>query len=201
MSRLSTLANASVQKLADYAHEIDPSTKARLIITVSVRRSLQSPQEREPELWNPVTLAMIKPATFDHLTQQQRLIQGAISIREHIQEVRDPAYIQDYTALMSQAPRRQCQVKGVGGRTPVTMLLTSWSHAPFENLQVCTKSSDDSGPVLVQPQMNVIHSLPIPRGLDRQCAICWRGKAGGYWFTANLEDRLWERILDLSSSS
>jgi hypothetical protein len=42
--------------------------------------------------------------------------------------------------------------------------------------------------------------LPVPDGMDRQFGICWKGKDGGYWFSAAFPDDLWRRILDVSSS-
>jgi hypothetical protein len=53
----------------------------------------------------------------------------------------------------------------------------------------------------VQPVIGGISSIPLlERGaLDRQIAVVWEGKGGdGYWLTANLEDDLWRRIMDVS---
>lgn len=81
------------------------------------------------------------------------------------------------------------------------MLLTSWSHAPFPELQMWRDPDQEHGPVMVQPIIGGIPSIPLPeRGaLDRQICVVWEGKGGdGFWMTANLEDDLWYRITDVS---
>jgi hypothetical protein len=109
--------------------------------------------------------------------------------------------MQDYAVLMDKAPARQCQMRDMGKRIPVSMLLTSWSHAPFPELQMWRDPDQEHAPVMVQPIIGGIPSIPLPeRGaLDRQICVVWEGKGGdGFWMTANLEDDLWYRIMDAS---
>lgn len=104
--------------------------------------------------------------------------------------------MQDYSLLMDRAPLRQGQIRSMGKRSPVSMLLTSWSHSPFPELNV-----QGNSPAFVQPIIGCLPSIPLPERymLDRQVGIVLRGKGNdGMWFTANVEAELWTRILDVS---
>lgn len=92
-------------------------------------------------------------------------------------------------------------MQDMGKRIPASMLLTSWSHAPFPELEVWSDLGQQRKPAMVQPIIGCLSSIPLPeRGsIDRQIGVVWEGKGGnGYWVTANLEHDLWSRILDIS---
>ena len=81
------------------------------------------------------------------------------------------------------------------------MLLTSWSHAPFPELEMWSAMDQKRKPTMVQPIIGGLSSIPLPeRGaIDRQIGVVWEGRGGnGYWLTANLEEDLWRRIFDTS---
>lgn len=188
--------------MEDFARSIDARTPARLAFTISVKDFLHNSQDSAGEFWNPISVAIVSDFPQDVGTKQKRLkrlIQGAVNVRKHIGEIRDPAYTIDYARLMEHAPKRQGQYQGMGGKLPATLMLTSWSHAPFSGLQTWSDSGHETEPALVQPVLSCLESVPVPRGQDRQCGICWRGKDGGYWLTANLQDGLWGRILDVGN--
>jgi len=109
--------------------------------------------------------------------------------------------MQDYATLMEKAPHRQCQMHDTGKRVPVSLLLTSWTHAPFSELEVLHSPDPARKPAMIQPVIGGIPSIPLPGGasLDRQIGVIWEAVAqNGYWLTANLEDDLWHRIMDVS---
>jgi hypothetical protein len=189
------LLTIAQQNLEDFARSIDPKTPARLAFTISVKDFLQNSSNSAEEFWNPISVAIVSDFPQDVGTKERRLVQGAVNIRKTIGEIRDPAYKIDYARLMEHAPKRQGQYQGMGGKLPATLMLTSWSHAPFSSLQTWSDSGHETEPVLVQPALHCLEVVPIPRGQDRQCGICWRGKDGGYWLTANLQDELWSKIL------
>ena len=115
--------------------------------------------------------------------------------------IREPAYTQDYADIMNNAPYRQGQVRKIGKRVPVSMLLTSWSHTPFGDLEAWSTPQHSRATTALQPVIGCIPSIPVPgRGsLDPQIGVFWKGKEGdGYWITAKLEEELWRGILDVS---
>lgn len=121
---------------------------------------------------------------------------GAASIRAQINTVRSQEYAQDYSVLMDKAPLRQGQIRSMGKRIPVSMLLTSWSQSPFPDVKI-----QGNAPAFVQPIIGCLPFIPLPEKymLDRQVGVVWRGKENdGMWFTANVEEELWKRILDVA---
>ena len=141
------------------------------------------------------------PVSKREASKRARLFEGAVNIRNDVESVRTPAYMQDYATLMQKAPARQCQMQDMGKRIPVSMLLTSWSHAPFPELEMWSAMDQKRKPTMVQPIIGGLSSIPLPeRGaMDRQVGVVWEGKGGnGYWMTANLEDSLWSRIMEVS---
>lgn len=152
------------------------------------------------EFWNPLSVAIAADFPQSKETQETRLVQGAANVRQAISEVRDPAYKQDYARMMKNDGERHGQPIGFGNRLPAALILTSWSHAPIHSLQMWSEESHEREPVHVQPFLHLMKPLPVPDGQDRQFGICWKGKDGGFWFTADLEDDLWRRILDVSSN-
>jgi hypothetical protein len=173
-----------------------------LAFVVSVREFLESSQKPGSEFGNPISIAFAAPCPQSTASKRNKLVQGALQIRKHVQEVRDPAYMHDYVSMMDQAPRRQLQVRGMGVRVPATLLLTSWSHTPFPEVEVWSAPEQHARePLIIQPVVTGLPVLPFPNRYvqDRQCAVVWRGRKGdGIWFAANLEADLWRRILDLS---
>lgn len=150
---------------------------------------------------NPISLAVVPSFPKAPASKQSKLMDGAISIRSTINAIRDPMYAQDYADLMAKGPKRQCQMLDMGKRVPVSMLLTSWSHVSFGNLEVWSDPKHTRQTALLQPVIGAIASAPVPgRGtLDPQVGVVWKGKEGdGYWFTANLEEELWRGILDVA---
>jgi hypothetical protein len=99
--------------------------------------------------------------------------------------------------MMTHAAERQGQPVGFGDRLPAAMILTSWSHAPIHSLQMWSEDHHEREPVHVQPMLHLMKPLPVPDGQDRQFGICGKGKEGGFWFTADLAEELWGRILDV----
>jgi hypothetical protein len=155
----------------------------------------------DAEVWNPITITIVSPLAKAESPKKAKLLAGAINIRDHVASVRNPQYMQDWTTLMENAPVRQSQMLDMGKRLPVSMLLTSWSHAPFPELEMWSHPDQQHKPVMVQPIIGGISSIPLPeRGtLDRQIGVVWEGRGGdGYWLTANLEDDLWRRIMEVS---
>jgi hypothetical protein len=152
-------------------------------------------------VWNPFSIAIVSPPPRGEPLNRARLLAGAINIRNHVEMVRDPAYMQDYATLMEKAPARQCQMQDMGKRVPASMLLTSWSHAPFPELEMWSTPDQTHKPFMVQPIIGGLSSIPLPeRGaLDRQIGVVWEARGSdGYWLTANLEEDLWRRIIDVS---
>jgi hypothetical protein len=166
-----------------------------------VREFLKRSQAPDAEVWNPITIAVVSPLPRLESPRAVKLLAGAINIRDHVSSVRTPQYMQDYATLMEKIPERLCQMQDMGKRVPVSMLLTSWSHAPFPELEMWSDPGQQRKPAMVQPIIGGISSIPLPdRGvLDRQIGVVWEGKDGdGYWLTANLEDDLWRKIMDVS---
>jgi hypothetical protein len=186
--------------LEDYARENDPSTPAKLAFLISVKEFFQRPREGPGEFWNPLSVAVAADSPNVKGDRQSRLIEGATNVRKAISEVRDPAYKQDYAHLIKHVAERQGQPLGFGDRLPAAMILTSWSHAPIHSLQMWSEDHHEREPVHVQPMLHLMKPLPVPDGQDRQFGICWKGKDGGFWFTADLADDLWRRILDVTPS-
>lgn len=126
---------------------------------------------------------------------------GALNIRGTINAIRDPMFAQDYADLMANVPQRQTQIRTMGKRLPATLLLTSWSHAPFADLEAWSDPGHArERALLLQPVIGSIPSAPVPgrSTLDSQVGVIWKGKeGGGYWFTANLEEGLWRGLLDV----
>ena len=127
---------------------------------------------------------------------------GAVNIRSTINATRDPAYALDYADLMAKTPRRQAQIRKMGKRSPASMLLTSWSHAPFGDLEAWSDPANHTRETnFLQPVIGCIPSAPVPgrSTMDPQVGVVWRGKDGdGYWFTAKIEESLWRGIMDVS---
>jgi hypothetical protein len=195
------IADSKTQNLASFAHTLDPTTLERFAFTASVRDFLKQTQTPDAEVWNPFTIAIVSPLPKAESPKEVKLLAGAINIRDHVASVRNPQYMQDYATLMEKVPGKQCQMQDMGKRVPVSMLLTSWSHAPFPELEMWSDPDQKRKPSTVQPVIGGISSIPLlERGaLDRQIAVVWEGKDGdGYWLTANLEDDLWRRIMDVS---
>jgi hypothetical protein len=166
-----------------------------------MRRSLEDPQKLDDEIGNPFSIAVVSPFPKTSATKQSRLIDGAVNIRRHINMMRDALYARDYADLMTKVLQRQCQFRDAGKRLPASMLLTSWSHTPFADLQIWSDLKHRREATLLQPIIGCIPLIPVPRrnALDPQIGIVWKGKEGdGYWFTASLEEGLWHRILDIS---
>jgi hypothetical protein len=167
-----------------------------------MRKALQSSQKPCDEIRNPFSIAMASPFPQAAASKQSKLIDGAISIRSTINAVRDPSYAQDYADLMAGVPGRQCQIRNMGKRAPASLMLTSWSHAPFGDLEIWSdpKHAHEAASLL-QPIVGAIASAPVPgrSTLDPQVGVVWKGKEGdGCWFTANVEEGLWRRLLDVS---
>lgn len=168
-----------------------------------MRRILEHSQKAEDEIRNPVSLAVVSPFPKAPAAKQSKFVNGAVNIRSTINNTRDPAYALDYADIMAKAPRRQSQIRKMGKRSPASMLLTSWSHAPFGDLEAWSDATNhDREMSFLQPIIGCIPSAPAPgrSTLDPQVGIIWKGKegGGGYWFTANLEEGLWRGILDVS---
>jgi hypothetical protein len=195
------IADPTIQNLADFAQTLDPTTSERFAFTASVRDYLQQTQILDAEVWNPFTIAIVSPFPKEEAPKRTKLIAGALNIRDHVASVRTPAYMRDYATLIERTPATQCQMQDMGKRVPVSMLLTSWSHAPFPELEMWSDPAQARKPAMVQPVIGGIPSIPLPEkgALDRQIGVVWEGRGGnGYWLTANLEDDLWRRIIDIS---
>ena len=152
-------------------------------------------------MWNPFTIVIVSPLPKGDASKRAKLIAGAVNIRNHVESVRTEAYMQDYATLMQKAPARQCQMEDMGKRVPVSMLLTSWSHSPFPELEMWSGLDQKRRPTMIQPVIGGLPSIPLPEkgAMDRQVGVVWEGKGGnGYWMTANLEDNLWCRIVEVS---
>lgn len=195
------IADPMIQNLAAFAQTVDPTTSERFAFTASVRDSLKQTQVLDAEVWNPFTIAIVSPLRKEEAPKRTKLLAGAINIRDHVASVRTPAYMQDYANLMEKTPATLCQLQDMGKRVPVSLLLTSWSHAPFPELEMWSDPDQARRPAMVQPIIGGLSCIRLPeRGaLDRQIGVVWEGKGGdGYWLTANLEDDLWRRIVDVS---
>jgi hypothetical protein len=163
-----------------------------------MRKSLASSQNSDDGIGNPFSMAVVSPFPESPSSKRSKLVNGAINIRSTVDMIREPAYTQDYADIMNNAPYRQGQVRKIGKRVPVSMLLTSWS---FDDLEPWSNPEHSRGTTALQPVIGCIPSIPVPgRGfLDPQIGIIWKGKEGdGYWFTAKLEGELWRGILDVS---
>jgi hypothetical protein len=167
-----------------------------------MRRSLQNSQKSSDEMWNPVAVAVVSPFSKTPASRQSRLVDGALNIRSTINAIRDPIFAHDYADLMANVPQRQTQIRTMGKRLPATLLLTSWSHAPFADLGAWSGPEHTREPAsLLQPVIGSIPLAPVlgRSTLDSQVGVIWKGKEGdGYWFTANLEEGLWRGLLDVS---
>jgi hypothetical protein len=172
-----------------------------LAFSISMRRLLQNSQKSSDEIWNPVGLAVVPPFPKAPESRQSRLVDGAVNIRSTINAIRDPTFAQDYADLMAKVPQRQTQIRKMGKRLPASVLLTSWSHAPFADLQAWSDPKHTREIAFLQPIIGSILAAPVPgrSTLDPQVGVIWKGKEGdGCWFTANLEEKLWRGILDVS---
>jgi hypothetical protein len=166
-----------------------------------MRKSLKSSQNQDDEIRNPFSIAVVSPFPETLASKQSKLVNGAVNIRNTINMIRDPMYVRDYADLMAKVPQRQCQIRDMGKRLPASMLLTSWSHAPFGDLEIWSDPKHTRETTMLQPIIGCIPSIPMPgqSGLDPQVGIVWKGREGdGYWFTANLEEGLWRAISDVS---
>lgn len=189
------------QNLASFAHDLDPKVPEKLAFTINVKSPLERQHVSHSELSNPFTIAIVSPLSRTISSKRDQLVEGANAIRKHINEVRDPAYMADYNCLMAEAPQRQSQVRNAGSRVPVSLLLTSWLDVPFVDLETWKTTKCEGRPITMQPVIGCLPSIPLPEryALDRQVGIIWqREKNNGCWFTANLEQDLWRRILDVS---
>jgi hypothetical protein len=175
------------------------------MFSVSMRKFLKNSQNpSSSELWNPVSLAIVPPFPRAPASnsRQSKLIDGALNVRSTINAIRDPIFAQDYADLMANVPQRQTQMRNMGKRLPATVLITSWSHAPFADLQAWSDSKGHTreAAFLLQPVIGAIAAAPVPGrfSLDPQVGVIWKGKEGdGYWFTANLEEKLWRGVVDV----
>lgn len=165
---------------------MSPNRTARLAFTMNMKANLHNPQEQIAECWNPLVIVSAPDYPRGSGIAQIRLVQGAINIRTLINRTRESQI--EGMALAAQIE------EAAEGRQGRSLLLTSWSHAPFPQLQMGAESRDLCEPILVQPMLNCLKSLPVPRGQAREIGICWKGTNGGYWFTANLEHDLWRRM-------
>lgn len=83
-----------------------------------------------------------------------------------------------------------------GCADPPTLLLNSWSHAPFQDLPLHCDAQDQqqSQVAHVQHELRYARWIPTPWTLPRSVSICREGAEGGYWLEANLSDAMWERL-------
>jgi hypothetical protein len=166
-----------------------------------MRKALKSPQKPHDEIGNPIGFAVASPFPKTPASKQSKLIDGALNIRSTINMTRDPTYAQDYGDIMAKVPGRMCQMRKMGKRAPVSMLLTSWSHVPFGELEMWSEPKHARAAALLQPVIGAIPSAPVPGRftLDPQVGVIWKEREDdGCWFTANLEEGLWRGILDVS---
>ncbi|KAM0695555.1 hypothetical protein Q7P36_005915 [Cladosporium allicinum] len=184
---------------ADHARNSCQTTEECFAITVNISEFLQNTQKPEAEMWNPLAIAIATPADGIDRAKRQRLVSGALAIRKSIGGLRSGAFMQDYKLMMSNAPKRQGRLRGLGRKSPATLLLTSWSGAPFQTMEVWEDSKHEREPYFVQPGITPARFVPT-RGPFAQCGICWKGKSGGYWLSAKMDDYLWNSIADISSS-
>jgi hypothetical protein len=195
------LADQIRQNLADFAQSLDPDTPETLGFAISMRKALKTLPKSLDEIGNPIGFAVVSPFPKGPAVKQSKLIDGAVNIRSTINMTRDPTYAQDYGDIMAKAPGRMCQMRKMGKRVPASMLLTSWSHVPFGDLEMWSDPKHARAAALLQPVIGAIPSAPVPgrSTLDPQVGVIWKRKEDdGYWFTANLEEGLWRRILDVS---
>jgi hypothetical protein len=189
------------QNLADFAQSLDSDVPERLVFSISMRKTLGIQQESPDEIANPISIAVSSPFPRTRASNQSKLIDGAVNIRSTINTIRHPQYALDYADLMAQVPQRQTQMRNMGKRAPASLMLTSWSHAPFGELEIWSDEKHSRETALLQPVIGAIPAAPVPgrSKLDPQIGVIWKGKGGdGYWFTANLEERLWRGILDVA---
>jgi len=185
--------------LDDYSRALDPKNPAKLAFMIRVKEFFANPKQGIEEFWNPLSVGIVSdfPRTGD--SQQSRLLAGAANMRRNIGEVRKPEYREDYAHLMHHAAERQGQPDGFGNRIPALLILTSWTHSPLHSLQMWSEEHHEHEPTFVQPLLHLMKPLPVPDGMDRQFGICWEGKDGGYWFSANFADDMWSRVLNVSN--
>ena len=144
-----------------------------------MRKALQISQKPCDEIRNPFSIAMASPFPLTPASKQSKLIDGAIGIRSTINAVRDPSYAQDYADLMAGVPVRQCQIRNMGKRAPASLMLTSWSHAPFGDLEIRSEPKHaHEAASLLQPIVGAIASAPVPgrSTLDPQVGVVWKGR-------------------------
>ena len=184
----------------DYSRSVDPKNPAKLAFLIRVKEFFANPKQGIEEFWNPLSVGIASDFPQSGDSQQSRFLAGVVNMRRNINEVREPAYREDYAHLMEHAGERQGQPNGFGNRTPALLILTSWSHSPLHSLQMWSEEHHEREPEFVQPLLHLMKPLPVPDGMDRQFGICWKAKNGGYWFSAAFPDDLWRRILDVASS-
>lgn len=164
---------------------------------MNMKKSFRDPQQSGTEFWNPLSPVFIESLDRSRPSAAERLIQGATQIRKAILEARCPGYEADLKKISDHLSGKSSQFRGQGGNSPPTIKLTCWSAAPFSTLPSVVLDEGAREPVLVQPGLNYIQSLPIPGAPLHQTPICWQGPEGGYWLAGNLDKRLWHRILQL----
>jgi hypothetical protein len=152
-----------------------------LAFGISMRRSLQNSQKSSDEMWNPVAVAVVSPFSKTPASRQSRLVDGVLNIRSTINAIRDLMFAHDYADLMANVLQRQTQIRSMGKRVPATVLLTSWSYAPFADLEAWSGPEHTREPAsLLQPVVGSIPLAPVPgrSTLDSQVGVIWRRGMG-----------------------
>ncbi|KAM0715209.1 hypothetical protein Q7P37_009674 [Cladosporium fusiforme] len=175
--------------LTDFNATLNPKSIARFSFVMNVKHAFCNAQDPIAECWNPLVIVPVPDYPQNIAEGHSRLVQGALDIRNLIKRTRE-----SHDPVGHVASGIEEKPHGMDGRT---LLLTSWTHAPFSKQRIGRDVDNLCEPVVVQPMLNCLKSLPVPRGQEREIGICWKGAGGGYWFTANLEEDLWRRILSV----
>ncbi|KAM0720748.1 hypothetical protein Q7P37_004885 [Cladosporium fusiforme] len=141
----------------------------KLLVAMSIRPFLE-PVDAKSDFWNPYVVGAATVETTISDLREQTLVEGAMQIRTAIKARRNP----------------------VGQE----VFLTSWSHAPFDELPLRRETDGNESPVMVQPEIKFASFVPAPTRAPTNTTILWKSSSGGYWVEGNLSQSLWNTILN-----
>ena len=174
-----------------------------MIISVSLRKYFERPPEKS-DLWNPTAgIAMSPISQTPESLQCEGIVHQALSIREQLHTNNTPTFAARILGFLNSVKRSPVSMWRGGCADPPTLLLNSWSHAPFQNLPLhCDAQDPQHLPVAhVQHELRYARWIPTPWTLPRSVSICREGAEGGYWLEANMSESMWESLASSAATA
>ena len=154
--------------------------------------------QHSSELHNPWLVIPIPPQSEARAPEITSTLKSAAHIRSTILDARRPGPIQHIIEQHAQTKSTPIGPADWGCREP-NVVVSSWTNIPLYDFSFPTSKPEDFlKPLFVQVGVKVCPMLRLFGLMFDDGILTWCGE-DGFWIQGNLDENLWDRIIDFGS--